>query len=668
MRCAAIPSANAGLPLRILPWLAAVLCAIASGACATAPGGGFAADDGGASGLQADATSSGSSSGSSSPPSGDSGGCGLLCRPASDSGSDGTPGPMGGMAPVAINDCPGTLSAAAAAALQGGGAVSSSMKWLYPYDKTVFPGGILAPTLQWAQSSAPDGVYLHLHSNLFDYKGCFAGSNPPQLAVPQTAWDQAWAQGGGTSDPLTVELTSVTGGTVSGPIRETWTFARGSLKGLIYYNTYTSQLAGNNGAVMSIAPSAAMPTVLMTLVGLSPIGPCISCHSVSADGQYLAAQRHNYLFAGMNASGLLDSESYNLSGAATLNTSAPLAQITSDDWGFSAMYPDGSRLLTDGQANTTTPPFPGAAGNNPGMIGPSASKMYDPRTGATISFSGLAATHAMMPMFSPDGKKVVFNDYDHGTGHSLVVMDFDPAANVFSNANTVYQDPSLYPGWPFFTPDSRYVVFVLGDGNNFASTHNPPAQTIAASDLYVVSAAGGTASALDLANGYASGQSYLPYPGRDEHLNFYTTVSPVASGGYFWVYFTSRRSYGNMLASANATIIVADATDTKSMKIWVTPIQILETGQIESHPAFYLPGQELVSGNIRAFAALEPCKADGQSCSSGIDCCGGACTNSQCGKPKGCSNLDEKCKAKADCCDQSSQDCIGGYCALPKPT
>jgi hypothetical protein len=294
--------------------------------------------------------------------------------------------------------------------------------------------------------------------------------------------------------------------------------------------------------------------------------------------------------------------------------------------------------------------------------------MYDPRTGAMISFSGLVATHAMMPMFSPDGKKVVFNDYDHGTGHSLVVMDFDPAANVFSNAKTVYQDPSLYPGWPFFTPDSRYVVFVLGDGNNFASTHNPPAQTIAASDLYVVSAAGGTASALDAANGYAGGQSYLPYPGRDEHLNFYTTVSPVASGGYFWVYFTSRRSYGNMLASSNATITVADATDTKSMKIWVTPLQILETGQIESHPAFFLPGQELVSGNIRAFAALEPCKADGQSCSTGIDCCGGACTSSQCGKPKGCSNLDEKCKAKSDCCDQSSQDCIGGYCALPKPT
>jgi hypothetical protein len=74
------------------------------------------------------------------------------------------------------------------------------------------------------------------------------------------------------------------------------------------------------------------------------------------------------------------------------------------------------------------------------------------------------------------------------------------------------------------------------------------------------------------------------------------------------------------------------------MKIWVTPIQIGENGNVQNHPAFFLPGQELVSGNIRAFAALEPCKTDGKSCTSGIDCC-----------------------------DMTLQQCIGGYCALPKP-
>ena len=99
------------------------------------------------------------------------------------------------------------------------------MMWLYPYDQTVFPAGILAPTLQWGQSTTPDGVYLHLRSSAFDYRGCFAGANPPQLAVPQQAYDTAFVQSGGVNDPLTVEVTTISGGTVTGPIRETWTLA-----------------------------------------------------------------------------------------------------------------------------------------------------------------------------------------------------------------------------------------------------------------------------------------------------------------------------------------------------------------------------------------------------------------------------------------------------------
>ncbi len=652
--------------------LLVVALSIAGVACGTATPSGF-----GGSGESAEATGDGvvPDSGASAAPFGvDSGGG---SGPLVFSGEDASVAqPDGGATtaatralsgmPVSIDDCPGSLSPATVAALQAGGPVSASMKWLYPYDGTVFPGGLVAPTLQWAQSSPPDGVYLHLHSSLFDYTGCFAGGDPPQLAVPQTAWDTAWEQGTGVNDPLSVELTTVAGGVVSGPLRESLVFARGSLKGVVYYNTYTSQIAGDNGAVMSIAPGAATPTVLISIPGIDPVGPCVSCHSVSANGQYLAAQRHDYLFGGANASGLVDSESYDLSSGAAINTGAPLAQVTDDDWGFSAMYPDGSRLLTDGQPNQTSPPFPAAAGNNPGMIGPNPSKMYDPRTGATVPFSGLVAQYAMMPMFSPDGTKVVFNDYDHGAGHSLVVMDFDPATNTFSGAVTVYRDPSLYPGWPFFTPDSREVVFVLGNSDNFASTLDPPAQNVATSDIYFVSATGGTPTALDATNGLIAGQSYLPYPGRDEHLNFYTTVSPVSSGGYFWIYFMSRRSYGNMLASGDATVVVADATDTKSMKIWVSAIQVSETGVVESHPAFYLPGQELVSGNIRAFPALEPCKADGQSCASGIDCCGGACTSLSCGKPMGCSKADEKCATSSDCCD-ATMKCIGGFCAQPSP-
>ncbi|HEX2678325.1 MAG TPA: hypothetical protein VHM19_16850, partial [Polyangiales bacterium] len=84
-----------------------------------------------------------------------------------------------------------------------------------------------------------------------------------------------------------------------------------------------------------------------------------------------------------------------------------------------------------------------------------------------------------------------------------------------------------------------------------------------------------------------------------------------------------------------------------------------------SHPAFYLAGQELGTSNHRAFTALDPCKADGEGCETGIDCCGGFCTDSVCAEPKSeeprCSQNDEACKTKSDCCDERAL-CISGYC------
>jgi hypothetical protein len=599
---------------------------------------------GGSSGAVADAGASSSGGGATS-----SGGfAGGDAAGGGDGG--GHPTPTG---PVTIDDCASgaSVSQSVASMLQAGGPVDPAMRWLYPYDKTVFPGGILPAVLQWVpQSGGADAVYVHMRSSLFEYRGCFGANPKRQLAVPDKAWTTAWQQSTGANDPLTVELTTLAGSTVSGPISEQWTWALGSLKGVVYYNTYTSPQVANNGAVMVIAPGAAQPMAFLSIPGTAPVGPCISCHSLSSNGSMLVAQRHKY------PPGLVQSESYDLMATPAPNPSSPLAKVTTDDWGFSAVYPDGSRLLTDGTPNKTGAFFPAAAGNNPGMVGPAPSKMFDPRTGSAIPFTGLAAKYAMMPSFSPDGTKVVFNDYDAGMGHSLTVMDFDPATNTFSNPKQIYSDPSRYPGWPFFTPDSRWIAFALGDSSNFASLYNPPLPRVARGDLWMVDVATGTAHSLDAANGLsASGSSLLPYPGRDEHLDFYPTVSPVPAGGYFWVFFTSRRNYGNVLVDPN------DGAPSK--KIWVTALTIgAGSGSDVSHPAFYLPGQELGSGNIRAFATLAPCKPNGPSCTTGIDCCGGTCNAGQCSPEQGCSPLDGRCSTAKDCCNTSLQ-CINGFCS-----
>jgi WD40-like Beta Propeller Repeat len=543
-----------------------------------------------------------------------------------------------------------------------GGGPKGAMAFLYPYDQTVFPGGILPPLIQWkpAAAGAIEAVYIHISSKFLDYKEVFGPITAPQIELPKDAWDAAAEESQGAGDPTTVELTTMVGGVVAGPVTETWVFARGQMKNAVYYNTYNSaRTLPPNGAVMRILPLAREPEVVKTVGGgLVPVGPCYSWHSLSANGQMLVAQRHQY------PGGPYTSNSFDV----TANPNAdppPLATASAgdEDWGFSAVYPDGSKLLTAAQpapAGMFPALFPFAELNNPGMLGPRQAKMFDTRTGAAIPTTGLVV-NAKMPAFSPDGKKVVFNDHDNGQGHSLAVMDFDSATNTFSNRVEIYRDAALYPGWPFFTPDGLEVVFSLGNGSDYATIQDPPTGLLVnRSNLYIVDLKFLTKRPLDLANGRG-------LAARDLDLNYYTTVSPVAAGGYFWVFFTSRRTYGNVMTQPE--------TDPVTKKLWVAAVNIeSDRGEFPSppagdpsHPAFYLPGQELSSGNIRAFATLTPCKQDGTTCTSGLDCCGGFCVNGVC-KPSTpeCSKVEDKCTTADDCCAfKPPLGCVGGRCTPP---
>jgi hypothetical protein len=163
---------------------------------------------------------------------------------------------------------------------------------------------------------------------------------------------------------------------------------------------------------------------------------------------------------------------------------------------------------------------------------------------------------------------------------------------------------------------------------------------------------------------------------------------PVPVGGYYWVLFTSRRTYGNTIAPGGTVPRGGDkwgkpqGTEVESpsprKKIWLAPIDLDYSGELDpSHPAIYLPGQELESGNMRAFAALEPCRADGGSCESAAECCNGFCRETgrdangpvlACVPPpkNSCSNEDETCATAADCCG-SDDLCINKRCATPAP-
>ncbi len=564
------------------------------------------------------------------------------------------------------------------ATLQSPPTADPSMTFLYPYDKTVWPLGMLAPLLQWTPGSGAvaDGVTIHLTATNFDYKGSFgrpaplaAGAPFVRHPIPQDAWDAATESAAGGK--LTATVVVAAGGVAYGPISETWTIAKGRLKGTVYYQSYGTKLAKNfsgaiggdgmfGGATLAIKPGATDPVLVAGSNGGA--AQCRVCHSVSADGTRMIVQHGDDYQA---------TSSYDLNNGYA-ETAYPGG--TNGQLGWAGLFRDGSIGIGNGA------PLPGGANTVDAAL-------YDMTTGAVIPSTGLTGvvTRAGMPAFSPDGSHVAFNFYagpgdgtsGAGDGKKLVTMDFDLATHTFSNLHTLYSgaDPG---GWPTFLPGSDAVVFQVAPpgGSEFFATRDG-----SKGELWWADLATGTAHPLDRVNGKDGGVLTLPIgPGNhadDSQLDYEPTVSPIPSGGYAWVVFTSRRMYGSV-----ATIDpwwsdprFHDLTTTPTTKkLWVAAIDLsAPPGTDPGHPAFYLPGQELLAGNSRGFWVVDPCKQDGNACTSGDECCGGYCQQDPqtgaltCGsKQNNCSNEFDKCTTASDCCDATLK-CINNTCSTPAP-
>ncbi len=538
-----------------------------------------------------------------------------------------------------IVENPGAVDPGTQGTLAGGGTADATFGWLYPYDQTVFPRGLLPPTLQFA-GQAPTATYVHVTSKNLEYKGFFGASTPGRVSISPATWATI-TKSVGPSDPVKVEVTKSTAGAITGPITETWTIAQGSLKGTVYYNTYNSPLA-NGGAVMRIKPGASADVLS---------GGCTVCHAVSAQGNVLVSQ------GGPSAN---DGTAYGTGTKIDLKT---LVKTPRPDplYGFGGVYPDGSLMLTAGVVAGAWPP------NVPGLSGERPSQLLDLATGQPVASPGMVGIHALMPSFSPDGKKVAFNHYDQGGGHSLSVMDFDLATKTFSGIFSAVSDPGSFLGWPAFLPDTKSFVFGATTSQDYATWQGSHG------DLYALDLATKTKVPLDAANGVRNGQPYIPYGAEDLHLNYEPTVLPIAVGGYYWAVYTSRRRLGNVITGGDPW----GNADRK--KLWVVAIDLNPTaGKDPSHVPFYLEGQELAAGNMRGFWALDPCKQNGNSCESGDECCNGFCRQvtgdggapvlACVAPPTGCANVFEKCATAADCCDAAlGVQCIAGHCASPAP-
>jgi hypothetical protein len=540
----------------------------------------------------------------------------------------------------------------------------------YPYDKTVFPRGLLAPELMWNGGVASDAYYVHLVGPSFDL-GLFTTADPPsRFPIPTAAWNAFTASAAGK--PATCALHRLTAGTAYASALETWSIADANLSGSIYYWAINEgqiiQLdltTGTTSPAFDSGPSTALdsPTPINSGAPTSPPWQdngagkrCVACHSVSKDGSTLTSVFSRGTPGSTGPIGF-----YNFASGSVQTISDYTQNAT-----FDALTPDG-KFAAMNLSNETM-------------------ELVTTSTGAAVASALDGLANLCDPTFSPDG--TLFALSANCTGGGSYPVEFDSSnlglysfsgttAPYFTNPQTVIQGSGAVGdaiAFPSFSPDSKFLFYQRGSYSR-AKYGAGPAFVHGVDDLYVAPA---TAGATQIALANANGAGVLS--ADSSHLNYAPTVNPIAAGGYIWVVFTSPRDYGNLMVSPQGAS-PNDATNANHKQLWVTAVDA-NIGTVDpSHPAFWLPGQDETSINMFGYWALAPCKptpTDGgapPSCSAGFECCTGFCRDSDdaggavcTGEPTGCHQEGEKCVTTADCCGASANiSCQAGICQAGSP-
>jgi hypothetical protein len=516
-----------------------------------------------------------------------------------------------------------SASPAVKAALGGATAPDTTITWAYPYDGTVFPRGLGSPRLMWNNGAAADTYYVHLTSPTFELEAYSALPPPARYAFGDTTW-QAFVDS--TSGAASLVVARWDGAKATVAARHSWSIAPASMRGTIYY------WANNVGRVMRIKPGAAAPDDFSAgTFGALPSSECtMTCHTVSADGSTLVS-------GGDTLGGTYDL----LKNRVVHDTGGGAGSAQKRLWSNAALTPNGKYLVQNAS------PLPGPPGRQAGL--------WDTSNGALEAGSGLDGKPLGTPSFAPDGSRLAYVGVSGAEADGLAVFDFDlPNAKVLGASRLLVSKGAGSPiAWPSVTPDARWAVYQRGpldtrDGNAdlFLASTVTPNQEVRLAKL--------------------DGDGYPFAAGvRDLSYNYEPTFAPVPSGGYFWVVFTSRRTFGNVLTGDKAEV----------KQLWVAAIDLNPTAGVDpSHPPFLLPGQSEGSLNMRGFWALDPCKGDGAGCASGTECCGGFCDGAGadgglvCKSAGACAQDGDHCTTATDCCNAATgTTCINKVCAEPGP-
>jgi hypothetical protein len=498
-----------------------------------------------------------------------------------------------------------------------------TVTWTYPYDGTVWPRGLLAPELMWKGATAGDSYLISFKSTYLDLK-VYAKAPQQALVVDQADWVSISESGNGST--VDVKVARLTPGQPAAQdlISHKWRMAKASMRGSVYY------WVNNLGRVVRLKPGQPAPDDFLAAAGVKG---CSTCHSVSANGQT------------MIIGGDVNVSTFDLLNNQPVFTTTKVGKGVRN-WAMPAISPDG-KLVVENNA-----PLPGPPGGSDGI--------FVADTGLKVPNSGLEGVKLWMPAFAPKGHKLVY--VDPAGSHDLATYEFDLGLGQAKNPYPLVaagNDPSTRQiCFPSVSPTIKsgenddgktWAVYHRGTPASLETTSGPGYLYLASVDTPGVE--------IRLSN--ANGDNYPFAAGdRDRGYDYEPTFAPQASGGYMWVVFTSRRTYG--------TKLTGHKSNTK--QLWVTAIELNpQPGKDPSHPAFWLAGQNSEDLNMRAFWALDPCIQQGNSCKADSDCCDGSpCLGGKCGGPSTCVEVGEYCEEDADCCDPEAR-CLDNTCDYNMP-
>jgi WD40-like Beta Propeller Repeat len=483
----------------------------------------------------------------------------------------------------------------------------------YPLDGVVMPQNVYPVDVQWTRGAAGDLYRVTLQKPHVQLVALLSYDAMRHWQVDVDGWHALARTDANLPASLSVErIEATTGDKLTEPTR-TLTFAPVALTGSVYYwETDTQRLQridDGSGKAVSF-----MPTPPVTN---DPSG-CVGCHSVSHSGRYLAGR-----LGGGNSLGTVFDLTTDLTGNPA--TSVWPVMDRNLEWWFSSWSPDDTRLIV-------------SAGDKAEL------RLYDPMLGVRVATKGSLplGTH---PSWSPDGKLIAYvtNQTDWGfdmTKGDLALLKVT-GPDAFGSADILHAASKLDGGtvdsFPTWSPDSAWLAFAHGTGSRSSQMYT--------SQLFMLKPDGSGVRALSRASSST----------KDD---FQPSFAPFQGGGYYWLTFLSRRSYGNDAEGNGARPL------DKRQQIWVTAIRTdAAPGSDPSSVPFWLPGQDTQTANISAAWSPRPCRAEAQGCSVGSECCSNDCRPNQAGAlvcspppPERCHAVYEACSSASECCSGTCTD------------